>query len=75
METLYYGYMDNQRSLIAQTDQNGTLAEKYVYDQWGARLNPYDWTDKDNRTLWIKNRGYTGYEHLKMFNIINMNGH
>lgn len=71
---LYYGYTDNQGSLIALTDQNGTVVEKYAYDPWGARRNPTDWRLKDARTGWINNRGYTGHEHLDMFSIINMNG-
>ena len=74
VETLYYGYTDNQGSLIALTDANGNVVEKYAYDPWGARRNPTDWTQKDNRTSWITNRGYTGHEHIDVFGIINMNG-
>jgi len=74
VETLYYGYADNQGSLIALTDASGNIVEKYAYDPWGARRNPNDWTQNDSRTAWITNRGYTGHEHLDMFNIINMNG-
>ena len=74
VETLYYGYTDNQGSLIALTDQNGNLVEKYAYDPWGARRDPSNWTMKDTRTSWITNRGYTGHEHLDAFSIINMNG-
>jgi RHS repeat-associated protein len=74
VETLYYGYSDYQGSLIALTDENGTVVERYAYDPWGARRNPDDWTQKDSRTTWIVNRGYTGHEHLDAFGIINMNG-
>ena len=74
VETLYYGYTDNQGSLIALTDASGNVVEKYAYDPWGARRNPNDWTQSDSRTSFINNRGYTGHEHLDMFNIINMNG-
>ena len=74
VETLYYGYTDNQGSLVALTDANGNVVEKYAYDPWGARRNPANWTQKDSRTAWITNRGYTGHEHLDAFGIINMNG-
>jgi len=74
VETLYYGYADNQGSLVALTDVSGNVVEKYAYDPWGARRNPNDWTQNDSRTSWITNRGYTGHEHLDLFNIINMNG-
>jgi len=57
----YYGYTDNQGSLIALTDAAGNVVEKYAYDPWGARRNPQDWAQKDNRTSWILSRGYTGH--------------
>ncbi|MFZ4457074.1 MAG: T6SS effector amidase Tae4 family protein [Bacteroidales bacterium] len=74
VETLYYAYSDFQGSLIALTDAAGAVVEKYAYDPWGARRNPADWSQKDNRTSWLTNRGYTGHEHLDAFGIINMNG-
>ena len=48
--------------------------ERYAFDPWGTRRNPDQWEQKDTRTKWITNRGYTGHEHLDAFNIINMNG-
>ena len=74
VETLYYGYADNQGSLIALTDASGSVVEKYAYDPWGARRDPADWRNKDSRTSFITNRGYTGHEQLDAFGIINMNG-
>ena len=73
-EHLYYSYTDYQGSLIALTDESGTVVERYAYDPWGARRNPDNWTESDSRTTWIVNRGYTGHEHLDAFGIINMNG-
>jgi len=74
VETLYYGYTDNQGSLIALTNESGSVVEKYAYDPWGARRDPANWQSKDTRTSFITNRGYTGHEHLDAFGIINMNG-
>ncbi|NDP21874.1 MAG: RHS repeat-associated core domain-containing protein, partial [Paludibacter sp.] len=74
VDSLLYTYSDYQGSLIALTDASGNVVERYAYDPWGARRNPTDWTQKDNRTTWIVNRGYTGHEHLDAFGIINMNG-
>ena len=56
------------------TDESGNVVEKYAYDPWGVRRNPDNWTQRDSRTTWIVNRGYTGHEHLDAFGIINMNG-
>jgi RHS repeat-associated protein len=74
VDSLLYAYSDFQGSLIALTDVSGNVVEKYAFDPWGARRNPSDWTQKDLRTKWITNRGYTGHEHLDAFGIINMNG-
>jgi RHS repeat-associated protein len=71
---LYYVYTDNQGSVIALTDETGNVKRRYAYDPWGVRRNPDNWTEKDSRTTWIINRGYTGHEHLDAFGIINMNG-
>ncbi len=38
------------------------------------RANPDQWEERDTRTSWIVNRGYTGHEHLDVFGVINMNG-
>ena len=73
-DSLMYAYTDNQGSLAALTDESGNVIERYAYDPWGARRNPDDWTQKDIRSKWIVNRGYTGHEHIDAFGIINMNG-
>ena len=73
-DSLMYAYTDNQGSLAALTDESGNVVERYAFDPWGARRNPDDWTQKDSRSKWITNRGYTMHEHLDAFGIINMNG-
>ena len=72
--SFYYAYTDYLGSLIALTNESGTVVERYAYDPWGKRRNPTNWTQDDSRTTWIVNRGYTGHEHLDVFGIINMNG-
>jgi RHS repeat-associated protein len=73
-DSLYYVYTDYQGSVIALTDEGGTVKRRYAYDPWGKRRNPADWTLADNGVNLIINRGYTGHEHLDAFGIINMNG-
>ncbi len=73
-DSLLFGYADYQGSLIALTDQNGTVLERYAYDPWGQRRDTSNWALSDTRTRWLLNRGYTGHEHLDAFGIINMNG-
>jgi len=71
---LLYAYTDFQGSLTALTDENGNVLERYAFDPWGQRRNPDQWEEKDTRTSWLTNRGYTMHEHLDAFGIINMNG-
>jgi len=72
--SFYYAYTDYLGSLIALTNESGTVVERYAYDPWGKRRNPANWAENDSRTAWIVNRGYTMHEHLDAFGIINMNG-
>ena len=70
----YSAYCDYQGSLLALTDINGVVKEKYAYDPWGNRRNPALWKDADTRIKFIVDRGYTLHEHLDGFGLINMNG-
>jgi RHS repeat-associated core domain len=74
INNFYYAHSDNIGSLILLTDENGNEVERYAYDPWGRRRDPYNWGELDTRTELIVNRGYTMHEHLDMFNVINMNG-
>jgi RHS repeat-associated protein len=76
-DSLLYTYADNQGSLIALTEEDGTIINKFAYDPWGKRRSATNWTLSATPPSvgWgAFNRGYTGHEHLDMFNIINMNG-
>lgn len=73
-DSLYYTYTDYQGNLLAVTNEAGTVLQKLAYDPWGARRNPDDWTQRDNRKSFIFARGYTMHEHLDQFGLINMNG-
>ncbi|MFR2068957.1 MAG: RHS repeat domain-containing protein [Bacteroides nordii] len=72
--SLYSTYCDYQGSLLALTDMNGVVKERYAYDPWGNRRNPALWKDPDTRTKFIIDRGYTLHEHLDGLGLINMNG-
>ncbi len=73
-DSLYYSYSDAQGSLIALTDDAGTVKRRFAYDPWGKRRDADNWNIADNGVNLIINRGYTGHEHLDAFGIINMNG-
>jgi len=72
-DSLYFAFSDFQGNLIALAKADGSVAEKYAYDPWDNRRNPYDWQQVDTCTAFIIHRGYTLHEHLDDFNLINMN--
>lgn len=71
---LYYCYGDRLGSIVAVTDKEGNVLERYAYTPWGERRDPSDWTKPDGRTEFFNNRGFTGHEHLDTFNLIDMGG-
>jgi RHS repeat-associated protein len=73
-DSLLFLHGDHLGSLVALSDYSGNVLERYAYDPWGNRRNPNDWTQKDTRSSWRLNRGFTMHEHLDQFGIINMNG-
>ncbi len=73
-ENIYYTHLDYQGSLMALSDSQGNVIEKFAYDPWGNRRNPEDWTQKGSLSALKFSRGYTMHEHLDGFGLINMNG-
>jgi RHS repeat-associated protein len=55
-------------------ESDGDLVEEYNYDAWGRRRNPSDWSYSNVPAVTYTQHGFTGHEHLDMFNLINMNG-
>lgn len=65
---------DHLGSLNCITDNTGQLLEELSFDPWGRRRNPTDWTFDETPTIFLFDRGFTGHEHLDLFELINMNG-
>ena len=72
---LYYLHTDYQNSLLAITDNNGTVVEERNYDAWGRPRNPQTLAYEINpfQAGMLTLRGYTFHEHLIEFSLINMN--
>ncbi len=72
---------DHLGTVIAKTDPDGTVEERYSYDPWGRRrgfvsATPYsllgvvgDWTKNA-----FSDRGYTGQEMMDAFGLVHMKG-
>lgn len=76
-EKLLYLHKDHLGSIQAYSDESGKLAgDELSYDAWGRRRNANNWqyytalTDANT----LHPRGFTGHEHLDIFEMINMNG-
>lgn len=73
---LCYVHKDHLGSVQAYSNEQGTLAGEMSYDAWGRRRNPINWeyyTNLTDANAWHP-RGFTGHEHLDIFEMINMNG-
>lgn len=73
-QKMYYVHQDYLGSIMALSNENGSIAERYYFDAWGNRKDPNNWSQNDTRTSFILDRGFTGHEHLDHFDLINMNG-
>lgn len=73
-DTIFYIHTDHLGSFDVVTTQNGIIRERYNFDPWGRRRNPYDWSYNNISTTFLFDRGFTGHEHLDKFALINMNG-
>lgn len=73
---LNYWYKDHIGSVSVITNDLGAILEELSYDAWGKRRNT-DWTPIQTVEPFspLKTpRGFTGHEHIDLFDLINMNG-
>lgn len=69
-----YLHRDYQGTIIAISDQTGTVVEKRLFDAWGNIVKVRDGSGNILAGLTVLDRGYTGHEHLQSVGIIHMNG-
>ena len=68
---MYYITTDYLGSIAEITDETGNMLQRIQYNPWGKRTIAYS---APAYTDFILDRGFTGHEHLDMFQLINMNG-
>jgi RHS repeat-associated protein len=74
--TYYYLLRDYLGNITHQVNTSNTVVAEYNFDAWGRRRSADDWSytmDANDLTLFA-DRGFTGHEHLTLFNLVNMNG-
>jgi len=78
-----YLYKDHLGSILVLTDAAGTVVGEQSFDAFGRYRNPDTWevlnSDPYDEELTVDmpvwfSRGYTGHEHMREFDLINMNG-
>ncbi|MDM1043527.1 VCBS repeat-containing protein [Myroides sp. 1354] len=70
----YYLHRDYLGSILAITNNVGTIVEKRHFDAWGNLVFVKDGQNNDLSQLTFMDRGYTGHEHLEKVALIQMNG-
>ena len=71
-----YLHKDHLGSVIAYSDSTGALVQELSYDAWGRRRNPVTWqplADPSGAEA-IDVHGFTGHEHIDLFDLVNMDG-
>lgn len=69
-----YLHRDYLGSIIAITNQAGSVVEKRLFDAWGEVIKVVDGQDTILTGFAVLDRGYTGHEHLQSVALIHMNG-
>lgn len=75
-DKLFFLHKDHLGSIQALTNEAGVLVQELSYDAWGKRRNPLNWEDYGSISgaNSMTPRGFTGHEHMDMFDIVNMDG-
>jgi len=73
-DTLYYIHSDHIGSWVAVSNNRDTKVVRANYDPWGRERDAQTWSYEINTKGIPFSRGFTGHEHLRQFQLINMNG-
>jgi RHS repeat-associated protein len=74
-EQMLYLHRDYQGSILAITNEVGSIVEKRLFDAWGSLLSIQNGSSQPiANDQWLLDRGYTGHEHLQSVGLIHMNG-
>jgi RHS repeat-associated protein len=70
-----YVHTDELGSIVRVTDQDGKVADAYVYDPWGKKERiSLKGMPRSRYAEGSFRRGFTGHEHLENLELVHMNG-
>ena len=71
----YWAFTDHLGSITSLVRESDGQKFEMSFDAWGNRRDPATWVNYSTaQPDFIIDRGFTGHEHLDIFNLINMNG-
>ena len=74
-DNVSYVHKDHLGSIQCLTNDAGVLAQEMSYDAWGNRRDANTWELYTTpQTGLITDRGFTGHEHIDLFDLVNMDG-
>lgn len=75
-EKILYLHYDHLGSVMAYSDDNGKLVEEFSYDAWGRRRKVDTWAyySYSDNNITSYDKGFTGHEHIDLFDMVNMDG-
>ena len=76
---LRYLHRDHLGSIIAVTNESGSVVGRLSYNAFGKRRNATTWSGAPAADTWttasnVTRRGFTGHEHLDNVELVHMNG-
>jgi hypothetical protein len=71
---VYYTHHDRLGSVMAISDESGTLSEQLAYEAWGKRRQQASPQTPDSLDGELDNKGFTGHEMLDRVDLVHMNG-
>lgn len=73
---ILYLHHDHLGSVQAYSDESGNLVQELSYDAWGRRRNSTTWEyySSDIEADALNPWGFTGHEHIDLFEMVNMDG-
>ena len=73
---MLYLHHDHLGSVVAYSNADGSLEQELSYDAWGRRRNPstWDYYDSASAATPLNPWGFSGHEHIDVFEMVNMDG-
>ncbi|NPD47901.1 hypothetical protein HNS40_20235 [Lentimicrobium sp. S6] len=73
-DEMIFFFKDHLGSVQNTFNDETNELKTFSYDPWGQRRDPITWEVYNDPSIAGENYGFTGHEHIDIFNLVNMNG-